>query len=667
MSPRPATQPSEVRPAGSPSTTPKQPFGTPSPAEPGSVMRRMARAAALPVFLTLVAFVLYAPSLRYPFVFDDPNMVFQNAAIRSFDLGRMLAPDQLGGFRPIGILSLAIDHSLAGDSPAFYRAENLALYALVSWLVFALARVSMQDTLTAVLASVVFLVQPIHSEVVVQAVGRFELLAAALGLAALVVHARSQSAASRSVAALLLALATFAKESAFGLFAMLPILDLVRARAWGDRAAVRRVLRESWRTYVVAAVVAVLVVAIRYRAIGHVVNVSAGSHGTLSNPVVEVAAPVRIWTAFDVVARYARLLAVPIELCADYSFASIAPVVFPHGIGAWLGAGLIALGAATLIRSWKRRDGGVAVALSVVAASFAIASNIPFAIFTIMGERLVFLPSSGVCILVARAARRCFTAADGSAGMRSTARMLVITCVGLLALRTIERVPDWSSNGELFRASLRVNPNNAKMLMWVGVERLEQGDLASAEALLRRATEILPQWPDPRVGLARALILLDRTDDANRELGVAELTLGPDNSWLRYHRGLIALRWDRFDEAVAHFAAARQPPWTASASFNFGYSLLRAGRMLDAAIAYLEALDRFPGERRVERERPRLREALTALAAGDESASCAEARAWATAWLTALDRTGSAAAPGASAEVLIPPRTSPCPNQPSVP
>jgi tetratricopeptide (TPR) repeat protein len=237
--------------------------------------------------------------------------------------------------------------------------------------------------------------------------------------------------------------------------------------------------------------------------------------------------------------------------------------------------------------------------------------------------------------------------------------------LALFAARTWMRVPDWSNNLRLFESALEVNPRSAKMLAWVGRGRLERNDLESARELLTRATELVPRWIDPRVHLARTLVFLDDLDAAEHELDLAAADAPSGDPWVPYHRGLIALRRERFEDAARQFAAATRPPWVAAARFNLGFARLRSGAPLDSAQTYLDAIERFPTDRRIDRELPRLREALTAVASSPEvAATCAEAAGWARGWLGILDEPGlltDRIARGA------PPRVAPCTSAASAP
>ncbi len=598
--------------------------------------------------------MLYARSLGFGLVFDDADMVGANPLVASLDLGAILrspilppqdgAPNDL--YRPAGVASLALDHWLWGGRPAGYRVTNLLLHALVTGLLFALARSWGASERAAALAAALFALHPIHSEAVLQIKGRFELLAAALGLAALLGYERSGHARSRLVVAALAFLgAVLAKESALGLVALVPVRDLSR-RCDERRPPDARPAAPRWGVLAGALAIVAIALALRYRALGFLARPDAVQ--MLDNPVVGVAAGTRVWTALDVVTRYARLLLFPVKLAADYSFAAVVPHAPPGGWRSWCGLLLTASMLAAAVQSYRRRDGFALSALVLAAAPFAVVSNLVFPIGTIMGERLVYLPSAGLCLLAGR-----WLDLELGYGLaftpraRSIAALTALT-LALFAARIVTRVPDWASNWDLFQAALRVNPDSAKMLAWVGRGHLEHSDFDDARTMLERAIELVPHWGDPRVNLARTLVFLDDVDGAERQLDLAERDLGPSNPWVHYQRGLIALRRARFADAAAQFLAARRPPWEVPASFNYAYALLRAGEPWKSATAYAEAFGKFPADRRIGQETPRFREALQAVVEGAAPAECPGARDWARSLAEALDAGNVAAAQSAA-------------------
>ncbi len=95
---------------------------------------------------------------------------------------------------------------------------------------------------------------------------------------------------------------------------------------------------------------------------------------------------------------------------------------------------------------------------ALAAITFLPASNLLFATGTIMGERLVYLPSAGLMALVA--------VGLGQLGTTPVRLRLVTALTGVLVAgygaRTIARNPDWTSDVTLWRSAVQTAPASAK-------------------------------------------------------------------------------------------------------------------------------------------------------------------------------------------------------------
>ncbi len=140
-----------------------------------------------------VAAVAYGPAIRGEFHFDDEGNIVENWAIR--DLGRVLRnvrPLQLlGPERPVAAATFALDYARGRLDPSAYHVTSLAIHLLTAVLVFVLALGVLRRTASpnaawsAAAVAAAFALHPLETEAVAFAAQRSEVLAAALGLAAL--------------------------------------------------------------------------------------------------------------------------------------------------------------------------------------------------------------------------------------------------------------------------------------------------------------------------------------------------------------------------------------------------------------------------------------------------------------------------------------------------
>lgn len=117
--------------------------------------------------LSLILFaIVFGPLLSSDFVYwDDRSIFLVNKAVLDFNLAEIFTNLQLGGYFPLTQLSLALDHLIAGVSPAFMHAENLLLHAANSFLVFLVARRIFQtSTSQAIMIGFLFAFHPMNVE-----------------------------------------------------------------------------------------------------------------------------------------------------------------------------------------------------------------------------------------------------------------------------------------------------------------------------------------------------------------------------------------------------------------------------------------------------------------------------------------------------------------------
>jgi tetratricopeptide (TPR) repeat protein len=136
------------------------------------------------------------------------------------------------------------------------------------------------------------------------------------------------------------------------------------------------------------------------------------------------------------------------------------------------------------------RHAGWALAGGIYFAGFAATANILMPTGTILGERLAYLPSAGLCLLLAL----------GWNQLRLKKEMLAWGLLGavvlVLSVRTVARNRDWKDAFALYSSGVRAVPNDAKMHANLAGQYFlrNQPDLAAGEYQI--ALRILPDSPD---------------------------------------------------------------------------------------------------------------------------------------------------------------------------
>ena len=532
--------------------------------------------------LVLVAacLVSYANGLRGDFTYDDKAIVRDNARIRSpRSVSQVFTTPYFGGargqgtgYRPLLLLSFAVQRWVHGAAAFGFHAVNVALHCLVT-LLFArfLLRLEVPDRV-AFAAALLFAVHPIHVEAVTSLVGRGETLAAVFvfGFLFLALRFREESKgrATRLVGAhLLFAVALLTKESA-AVAPALAFLAFWRLESGSLRDRFAGALRKGLPLYGGAAAVLAGAFVLRRLVLGGLLKSSRFVIFELENPLAPLPPLERVLNASAILFRYVGRIVAPLRLSADESAWSI-PV--ERGIGFTGVAALLlvlALFAAAIAR--ERPNPDVAFGVLFFGVAFLPTANLLFPTGTIFAERLAYLPSAGLLLALA-------SAVLGRGGVRHPSRWrvgLLAAVVLVFAARTVARNVVWKDDEALFESSVASSPESAKShynLAWLSAQA---GRLPEALEHYERATRIYPKYFDAWAGKGTVLQRMGNLAEAEKSyLRSLEVAPGYENGFFRL--GVVRERRDDLAGAERAFSdgVARHPK---SPPLNYRLAIVRS-------------------------------------------------------------------------------------------
>ncbi len=437
-------------------------------------------------WLTLAFLLPNLGALACGFVFDDLPVIVQNETLHPHSLRQFFHivatgywPNRRGLqlYRPVTQSVWALLWTLAGNHPVLFHALGLGLGLAVVLLLYRFFLAVQTPPRTAFIASALFALFPIHTEATTSVVGSAELLAAGFGLGALVFYYQRRPV----LAIVLFALAVFSKESAAS-FAALPVIfprDDWRAR-------------DSW----MAAAGAAVVLAAAFTA-HHIFAVGAFIPA-IDNPMSLVGLGPRIFTALWIQCLYLFKTVVPLTLSADYSYKQVRLVMGLDDPRAWAG---LALAAGGLLLAWRsRRWRAPVLAYGVL---FSATANFLFPIGTIMAERLAYVPSLAVALLLAILLAR----------SRHWKPILIVVAV-LFAARTAVRNLDWLNADRFYTKMVETSPNSAKVYYFYGILRAARGDDLGAIQAYDHAIAIFPAYSEAFHNRGNSYARLGRREEA---------------------------------------------------------------------------------------------------------------------------------------------------------
>ena len=514
-----------------------------------STMRR-----SLPLILLLLATaVCYAALWPASFSWDDEALVRDNQLTGSLhNLPAMFQRDLWGTtristlasgyYRPLFLVSLALDRALFGLSAMEAHIHSLCWHLLAVGALYALLT-RLFDPARALLGAAVFALHPVQSEVLALVAARNDSMAAALSLFALVlVLPRERPSVGRLVGAgLLLFLALLSKESAVLVPLMLLALDLAR---WRRPGALSRYLALGVGLFAYAGLRA-------WAGIGGALVPEASSFGLVLSRLPQICGV------------YAGLLVWPWPLspARHLNYLPALPAVLP---------GLVAFSVAMALMVWKgERRGLVLCGLAWAALCFApsLAATLDKGL---LGERYLYFPIAGLGFALAAAISR---------PPRWLVPAFAVPCIAVLQLR----LPQWHDSRTVWQAANDAAPTPFTHggLAWY---LRHEGQLKDSLPHFLAALAGDPPYRDVCELIVAAYLEADEIDEAARigTWAVNERGCPKDGEILS--QTSLALAWaGRWEEAVA-MAKSRPGGPEGAGVLVIAASWARAGR-LDAVTA----------------------------------------------------------------------------------
>ena len=479
----------------------------------------------------------------------------------------------------------------------------ILLHALLAALMVEFLRRRCRLSMGALAAGALFAVHTANTESVACAYGLKEVLAALLPFSALFVYSgwtASRPAARLlrlATASLLLAGGLFSKESSLLFFLVLPAWDLL---AWFRGGSPGKALKTTLRPALLhASLFASSVFAAftcRAPVLGGLFTAPPGS--TINNPLLVEGIFVRMATAFRVAWLALRILLLPVWLSYDYSATAIPVARSLVHFDVMLGL-IILAGLAWFLARAPRLPIPAGAGVLMVAASWALASNIALPLGTIFSERFLYLPSLGLALVLAPFLEIWLASASSLGVLPAVPRSLgrvpvrrvapaaaVALVLATLSLLTLARCRVYVDDETLARDGHRHYPANVSVAAQVAAFDAARKRFDSAEALLREVEIAAPDLPF--LTEQRAKLLLDQ---GKREEGMKLLekaTQQPDADLTTFRDYAERIAADgRVEEAIRVLSRGLREPFgdyreMAAVRELRGALLLHTGRTIQA-------------------------------------------------------------------------------------
>lgn len=540
----------------------------------------MRREAPLYASLGIATAAVFARSLSCGFVgYDDRGYVQENAhvlaGLSADGIRWAFTTTQQANWHPLTWLSLMLDGTLGGASPAVFHATSVALHVLASLLLLRALHLATGNLSRSAIVAALFALHPLRVESVTWISERKDVLAATFWMGTLLAWLRFRlegSRAAHAAACLLFAAGLLAKPMLVTLPFVLLLLEL-----WPLGPARRpRGLKPILLALAPLALLSALSSAVTLWA-----QRAGGAVGSFEGFPLSA----RLANAAVAAAAYLRQLVWPSGLATPYPYRweTIAP-------GRVLAAvAVLAALTALAVAARRRRP------WALVGWLWYLGTLLPVLGLVQVGEqsradRYTYLPSIGLTLwLVWDVAALAAALLPDPRIRRRALAGAAVPCLLALGSVTWAQQAHWKDARALWRRALAVTEQNAVAHDGDGLELYRAGREAEALPHFQEAVRLSPASTRSHVNLAAALSRLGRYGEAVEELRIV----------------------------------LRQRPGDPAAESNLASMLLRAGRNDEAEALARKVLAASPGDARAE-EVVAMVEGLRGSTEGDAAARSGE-------------------------------------------
>lgn len=477
------------------------------------------------LIIFIFTFILYGNTLSHDYALDDAIVITQNQFTKKGVDGikEIFATEGFTGFfgvkknlvaggryRPLSLVTFAIEWEFFKNSPGLSHFVNILLYALTGILLFIvlsrlLVRYETKHWYFSLpfLSTILFIAHPIHTEVIANIKGRDEIMTFLGAIAALyftLKYLETKKSIHLFFSFAVFFLALMSKENAITFIAVIP-LSVFFFTGYKSSKNFIAVLPLLAATFVF--------LVIRQKVLGSFTTPVARE--LMNNPFIDMTTGQQYATVFYTLGIYLKLLFIPHPLTFDYypyhipimnwgDIKTILPLIVYVAVGIY---GLVNI----------KKKSILSFSILYYMATISIVSNILFSVGAFMNERFVYMSSLGFCLAVAYivVSKIPMFLKSEKASVYAMSGFMVVVLL-MYSGKTISRNAAWKDDFTLFTTDVKVSQNSAKSNCSAGGKLVEEAikpaNQARRNEYLKQAITYLNKSVSIHPTYADALLLL---------------------------------------------------------------------------------------------------------------------------------------------------------------
>jgi protein O-mannosyl-transferase len=501
-------------------------------------------------------------------------------------------------YRPVALTSFALEIQLFGEKARTSHFINVLLYAFTMILLFSILKkwFVKQGHWFAFFVTLLFLVHPIHTEVVANIKCRDELLAFFFVLVTIRLvwlHFETGRAWLWPLISVSFLLAVLSKTSIAAFFLLTPISVWYFTDAGWKKSAL----------YLVPMIVAFLFV--KFVLLSRIPEMSRTLQG-FENPVGSMPYSQQSATAAYVMGRYLYLMFIPFPLIFYYGLNEVPVCTWSNPIV------ILSLIVNLALIGWMvvelKKKSIIGFGILLYGANLILFSNLLAPAPGIMAERFAYSASLGFIIVVVALLFR-FTKLDPAGFVwkspnSAMVRNIVLVVVFLFGLRSIIRNEAWQDKETLYRNDVELAPESAKINMLLASFLSSKGAQLSFQSQrhMQQAQQLMQRGQQQAAAIQQDSARMIREESyatfrEARQFYLQATTVFPDYYTAWSNLGTAYYFTHEYREGIPFFKRAIEiKPDYAEAYFNLGMSYEQLARtktdtnlaLLDSSFYYFE-------------------------------------------------------------------------------
>ncbi len=467
--------------------------------------------------LGIAALLLYSNTFKNDFVLDDSSAVQYNTFVKSGYKGipKILTTEYRAGYwgakgnlyRPLPLVVFAIicEQSKV-NNPQPFHILNCIVFALTAVILYLLL-LKLLKNLTFIyplLITAIFVIHPIHTEVVANIKSLDELLSLFFCLCscyATLKYAETTNSLYLFLLFVCYLLALASKEGAITFVLIFPAI------LFFFTSASKKVYYNATISFGVSAL---LYLSIRSYVLSHQTGMNYELQLVDNTIIAATNYGDRVASCFYNLGKYLLMSVYPHPLSIDYSYNQIPISNWTNTYTIMSFITYILLASLILFR-WGKKEAWL-FGLLFFAITISLYSNLFYIIGTNFGERLLYIPSLGICItavlLIGKIIPVTLLKTKFTPHISPITIVLFTFVIMVGAIKTYSRNAEWKNLNTLCEKDIKSSPNSAHLNFWYGkgiaddlqdrkyIEQDRQKASDTAIAYFTRAIKIYPSFAD---------------------------------------------------------------------------------------------------------------------------------------------------------------------------